>query len=133
VDAANQWVVRLAQSPLIRELKAQQYFTVSIPRVQPEEIKGVRVAKRARPLERPVFAKATDDDLESEQEMWKIVGAQELDYPVPEDSDIALYNEGYIVVVPMICDEHDFQLLSHLKKDQEALPVWTHLREKNRP
>ncbi|MGD8539242.1 MAG: hypothetical protein PVI66_11055, partial [Candidatus Aminicenantes bacterium] len=79
--------------------------------------------------ERPVFAKVTDDDLESGQEMWRVVGIQEMEYRVPKDSDIALYNEGYIVVVPMVCDEHDNQLLLRLKKDKGALPAWSHLKE----
>ena len=132
VSAVNRWVVRLAQTPLVRELKPQQYLTVSIPRVSPGEIKGVRVAERAGLLERPVFAKASGDDLESGQEMWRIAGTEKLDYSLPGDSDIALYNEGYIVVVPMVCDEHDNQLLSRLKKDQGALPEWPHLKQKKR-
>jgi 5'-nucleotidase len=129
VDAANRWVVRLAQSPTVRELGAQKYLTVSIPRVSPDKIKGVRVAERAGILERPVFAKAAGDDLEGNQEIWKIVGTEELDYSIPKDSDIALYNEGYIVVVPMVCDEHDNKLLLQLKKDQGELPEWSHLKE----
>ncbi len=133
VDAANQWVIRLAQTSLVRELNSQQYLTVSIPRVQPEKIKGIRVAKRARLLERPVFAKVAADDLESEHERWKIVGTEKLDYSLPSDSDIAFYNEGYIVVVPMVCDEHDNQLLLRLKKDQGALPEWTPIKEKKCP
>jgi 5'-nucleotidase len=133
VDAANQWVVRLAHSPLVRELKPQQYLTVSIPRLPPEEIKGVRVAERAGLLERPVFAKATGDDLESGQKMWRIVGIEKMDYSVPKDSDIALYNEGYIVVVPMICDEHDYRLLSGLRNELGKLPDWIIQDEKNCP
>ena len=133
VNAANHWVVRLAQSPLVRELNSHQYLTVSIPRMQPDEIKGVRVAKRARLLERPVFAKASDDELEGGEERWNIVGTEKLDYSLPSDSDVALYNEGYIVIVPMVCDEHDYQLLSRLKKDKEALPDWHPLKEKKCP
>lgn len=133
VDAVNKWVVRLAKSPLVRDLKPQQYLTVSIPRVSPEEIQGVCVAERSGLLERPVFAKLTDVDLESGQEIWQIVGAEKLDYSLPGDSDLALYNEGYIVIVPMVCDEHDRQLLSLLKKDRERLPEWAYIREKNHP
>ena len=133
VDAANGWVVRLAQSALVRELQPPQYLTVSIPRVSPDKIKGVRVARRAGLLQRPVFAKAVVDDLESGQEMWRITGTEKLDDSFPSENDIALYNEGYIVVVPMVCDEHDSQFLSHLKKDLGALPAWDHLKEKNCP
>jgi 5'-nucleotidase len=133
VDAVNRWVVRLAQTQLVRELKPLQYITVSIPRVPPEEIKGVRVAERAGLLERPVFAKANGDDLESGHEMWRIVGAEKLDYSMPRDSDIALWNDGYIVIVPMICDEHDNRLLSRLKKDKGLLQEWAYPKEKNCP
>jgi 5'-nucleotidase len=133
MDAANRWIVRLAQTALVRGLETHHYLTVSIPRVSPKEIKGVRVAARAGLLARPVLAKDTTDDLESGHEMWKIVGAEKLDYSLPSDSDIALYHEGYIVVVPMLSDEHDYQLLSQLRKDQEALPEWLPLREKNLP
>lgn len=133
VEAANQWVIRLAQSSLVRKLKPKQYLTISIPRMSPEEIKGVRVAKRAELIERPIFAKASGDDLESGQEIWRIAGTEKLDYSLPSDSDIALYNEGYIVVVPMICDEHDIQLLSQLTTDNKNLPDWALLKEKKRP
>jgi hypothetical protein len=68
----------------------------------------------------------------SGREMWRIAGTEKLDYSLPGDSDIALYNEGYVVVVPMVCDEHDNQLLSRLKKDQVALPEWPHLKQKKR-
>jgi 5'-nucleotidase len=133
MDAANRWIVRLAQTALVRGLETHHYLTVSIPRVSPKEIKGVRVASRAGLLERPVLAKDTADGLESGHEMWKIAGIEKVDYSLSGDSDIALYNNGYIVVVPMVCDEHDYQLLSHLKKDRSQLPEWGYLREKNSP
>jgi len=38
-----------------------------------------------------------------------------------------------IVVVPMVCDEHDNQLLSQLKKGSGQFPKWNHLKEKNYP
>jgi broad specificity polyphosphatase/5'/3'-nucleotidase SurE len=133
MSAVNSWVVRLAQTPLVRELKPQHYLTASIPRVSPKQIKGVRVAKRADLLERPVFAKATADDLESDEEVWRIAGTEKLDYSLPGDCDIALYNQGYIVVVPMLCDEHDHHLLSRLNKDRGALPEWALLEEKKCP
>ncbi|MGD9347350.1 MAG: 5'/3'-nucleotidase SurE [Candidatus Aminicenantes bacterium] len=133
MSAVNSWVVRLAQTPLVRELKPQHYLTASIPRVSPKQIKGVRVAKRADLLERPVFAKATADDLESDEEVWRIAGTEKLDYSLPGDCDIALYNQGYIVVVPMLCDEHDHHLLSRLNEDRGALPEWALLEEKKCP
>lgn len=130
VDATNRWVIRLAQSPLVRELKSQQYLTVSIPRLHPEEIKGVRVAERALLTASPVFEKVSSGDAENDQETWRFVGTQKLDYSLPSDSDIALYNEGYIVIVTMVCDEHDYELLSQLKDNIGKIPEWISLKEK---
>ncbi len=132
-DAVNAWVVRLAQSPLVRNLEPLQYITVSIPRVSPQEIKGVRVAERAGLLERPVFNRTIGDDLEENQEMWKIVATEKLDYSLPSDCDIALYDERFIVVVPMVCDEHDYELVSRLKKQRELYPDWVYHKERNFP
>jgi 5'-nucleotidase len=133
VEAANRWVVCLAQSPLVRKLKANQYLTVSIPRLHPEEIKGVRVAKRAGMVEKPVFEKVPSGDVENGHETWRVVGAKKTGYSLPSDSDIALYNEGYIVVVPMVCNEHDYELLSRLKDNLGKLPEWISPKEKNGP
>ncbi|UCE40165.1 MAG: 5'/3'-nucleotidase SurE [Candidatus Aminicenantes bacterium] len=133
MEAANKWVVSLAQSPLVRELEPAQYITVSIPRVSPQEIKGVRVAERAGLLEKPVFAKVASNDLEEGQELWRIIGTEKLDYLLPSDSDVALYNEGYVVVVPMVCNEHDHQLGSRLNKGSEQFPEWAYSKEKNSP
>ncbi len=30
----------------------------------------------------------------------------------PRDGDVALFNEGDIVVIPLVCNEHNNQLLS---------------------
>lgn len=124
VAAANRWVVRLAQSPLVRELKPLQYLTVSLPRMHPEDIKGVRVAKRAGLIERPVFEKVSEGGTGEVQETWRIVGIQKMDYTLTSDSDVALDAEGYIVIVPMICDEHDYKFLSYIKENLEKLPEW---------
>lgn len=133
VEAVNRWVVRLAQSPLVRELKPQQYLTVSIPRVLPGEIQGVCIAERAGLLEKPVFAKADSSDLEDGQELWRIIGTEKLNYSLPKNCDISLYNLGYIVVIPMVCDEHDYRLLTGLRNEQGRLPKWIIQDEKNCP
>lgn len=131
VVAANRWVVRLAQSPLVRELKPLQYLTVSLPRLHPEEIKGVRVTKRAGLIQRPVFEKVSDGEDGGTKETWRIVGVQKTDYTLPSDSDVALDKEGYIVVVPMISDEHDYKLLAYLKENLGKLPEWKSQEGKN--
>jgi 5'-nucleotidase len=56
VEAATKWVTELAKSPAVHQLKFGQYLTVSIPRIPPSNIKGVRFAQRADLLLRISFA-----------------------------------------------------------------------------
>jgi 5'-nucleotidase len=122
VKAATQWVVRLAKSDIVRELKPPQYLTVSIPRVPPNEIKGIRVAERAGLLARGFFDKTPNKNSLALQEGWEY--KTETTNLIPPTSDVALYNSGYIVIVPMKADEHDYELLSRLKGSSEIFPDW---------
>ena len=122
VKAATQWVVQLAKSDIVRELKPPQYLTVSIPRVPPNEIKGVRVAERAGLLARGVFDKTSNKNSLAHKEVWKFKA--ETANLIPPSSDVALYNSGYIVIVPMKADEHDYELLSRLKASSKIFPDW---------
>jgi broad specificity polyphosphatase/5'/3'-nucleotidase SurE len=125
LEAAAQWVVRLAQSSLVRKLRAPQFLTVSIPRIPPSEIQGIRVAKRADLLEIPVFNKIPNES-GSEHEEWRFEGFEEREeYALPNDSDVALYEAGYVVVVPMRADEHDDNLLSELQDRGDIFPEWS--------
>lgn len=123
IDAASCWVVRLAQSQLVRQLKPKQYLTVSIPRIPPDKIKGVRVAERADILLDFMFSKVQKEAVDSTYEVWALQRPKRRDF-VPENSDATLYNAGYIVVVPMLADEHDYELLSILKDNLNKLPSW---------
>jgi len=124
LEAASRWVVRLAESPLFRELGEHQFLTVDIPDVPPSAIKGVRVAQRAGSIRMPVFqlADAPSAEKEGAQEVWRMTERREIGSPPSEDSDIALYRAGYIVIVPMRADEHDYDLLAKLKQNPSLLP-----------
>jgi 5'-nucleotidase len=125
LEAATQWVVRLAQSPIVQELRPPQFLTVSIPRIPPSEIKGIRVAKRADLLEIPVFNKVPNEG-ENEYEEWNFEGFEEREeYVPPNDSDVAVYEAGYIVVVLMRSDEHDYELLPELQDRIGMFPQWS--------
>lgn len=117
VEAAVDWVVRLAGSAVIRSLAPPDYLTVSMPRVSPDLIRGVRVADRA-PLR--VVPRLSSEDLTS----WRVVGTDEIDAPMPADSDEALWEDGYIVVVPMRADEVHFERLVRWRRQGVDLPAW---------
>lgn len=126
VDAATEWVVRLAQSQIVRDLKPPEYLTVSIPRIPPSKIKGVRVVERAGLLFDCVFNKTTD----STDDIWKLEFRHR--GSAPENSDVVLYHSGYVVLVPMQANENDYELLSHLKEQSKTLPDWSAPNNKNK-
>jgi broad specificity polyphosphatase/5'/3'-nucleotidase SurE len=99
-----------------------QYLTVSIPRVPPDQIKGIRVARRAGVMIRPAFEKVIDGP-ESGQATWRLVWERVSATP-PEGTDVAAYAAQHIVVVPMIADEHDEPALADLAKRVGELPGW---------
>jgi len=121
VEAATRWVVGLAQSPAVRQLKPGQYLTVSMPRIQPSKIRGVRVARRAGLLLRISFATA---DAAGNQQVWKLATTS-LDPSSSPGRDAALYAAGYIVVVPMRADEHEDEDFLRRLATQDLLPPWT--------
>jgi 5'-nucleotidase len=121
LEAASQWVVTLAQSELARRLKPGQYLTVSFPRIPPSQYKGVRTAERAGPGTFR-FSRAMEDPAEV-RETWLLEGPEPGAAP-PPSSDAALCDAGYIVVVPMQADEHDYRLLSALREHPGQLPGW---------
>jgi len=124
--AASRWVVRLAQSSSIQELGNYQYLTVDIPNVRPDEIQGVHVTQRAGLRPRFNFKKADvpEEADDSGQEVWRMTGIRRTEVTPPDDSDIALYRKGYIVIVPMKADEHDYDLLAKLKQNLSVFPPW---------
>jgi 5'-nucleotidase len=126
LEAASRWIVRLAQSSLMQELGDNQYLTVDIPNVFPSEIKGVRVTQRAGL--RPLFGFEKEHDSEegeeSTQDLWRLTELGKLKGTLPDDSDLALYRAGYIVIVPMKADEQDYDFLPKLKQDPSLFPEW---------
>jgi len=118
------WVVRLTQSRLIRELQPPGFITVSVPRISPENIKGVRIGIRAGLREKPEFSKAAPESGPGGSATWAITGAETSASPLPPNCDISLYAQGYIVIVPMIADEHSYEIISRLKLNTGLIPEW---------
>lgn len=127
LEAASRWIVQLAQSPSFRDLGKNQFLTVDIPDILPSEIQGIQVAKRAGLGGELIFKKADTPEgaKASKQEVWRMRLTQDRGAILPNDSDIALYKKGYIVIVPMRADEHDYDLLAKFKQDLSLWPAWT--------
>jgi 5'-nucleotidase len=120
VDAATRWVVELARTSAVRELERGQYLTVSLPRVAPSAIRGVRLAPRAGLLLDIGFEAA---EAAAGRQGWKL-RTTPLDPASGPGTDAALYAAGFVVVVPMRADEHD-AVLGRQLAERAALPEWS--------
>lgn len=118
VEAAVDWVVRLAGSPAVGNLAPGEYLTVSLPRTEPEKILGARVTDRAPARRRPLLQ---EDEAGGR---WRLVGLDELPRAIPTDSDEAAFAEGYIAVVPKRLDEVDLETLARWRRHGAGLPEW---------
>jgi 5'-nucleotidase len=121
--AAAGWVVRMAHSKLVRDLRGGQYLTVSLPRTPPSEFKGVRVAERAGMLFDLRLGRIPDEASGDGVARWALQIPRPI-APTRSTCDAALYQAGCVVIVPMRADEHDRELLSRLLERPETLSGW---------
>ncbi|MCD4675393.1 MAG: 5'/3'-nucleotidase SurE [Desulfobacula sp.] len=122
-DSCINWVIKLAQSELIQKLKPKQYLTISIPRIPPGKIKGIKVAERAGILLDFKFNFVPNKTDSSYNENWYLQRPTPVT-SVEEDRDAKLYRDDYIILVPMLADEHDDILLQYLIQNPALLPTW---------
>jgi 5'-nucleotidase len=123
VKAACRWVVALSQSPVVRQLQPGQYLTVSIPRVSPDEIKGIRVLPRAAidVSYLPRLVPETGKQETGKRQRW--IMEPPSGQPVPIH-DIKGYQERWIVIVPMKVDEVDYSFMKELQTKVDPFPPW---------
>lgn len=118
-EAAAEWVVRLAASDMVRELEPLEYLTVSFPPNTPRGVRGVRVTGRAPLAAIPRIALAGDG-------AWHVAGTDSTHLPVPDDSDEAAWDQGFIAIVPMRAEEIDEAALRRWQRAVDGLPEWTY-------
>ena len=53
---------------------------------------------------------------DSKKEIWGFMPPKPI-IDFPPDSDASYYNQGFIVIVPMIADEIDYELLNKLQNE----------------
>jgi 5'-nucleotidase len=124
VDRVTGWVVRLASSPVVRDLAPGEYLTVAVPQIRADEIRGIRVAPRSvslldLELERVAF----EEDGGETEEVW-LLGRGLAPDRIAAGSDVALLEEGWIVVTPMRVGEVDEAALADLAEHAAELPAW---------
>ena len=121
--SVGNWVAKFAESLLVQELEPGQYLTVALPR----EIRGVRLAQRARwALPRAVQAPEIEGrgSLGDVKEAWLLQPPVQSEPPVPPGTDRDLWRQGYAVITTMRADEHDPILMEKLKRRMGEIPTW---------
>jgi 5'-nucleotidase len=121
MDAVGEWALRFCMSEMVRDMGELAYLTVSFPSVEPDEVAGVRLARRAD----TTYFNWFDPDGVDEQgrEQWRLRYTRDLDRP--DDTDQGLYNANFIAVTPMRVGEFDEEIYEAMKSDPMVLPDWS--------
>jgi 5'-nucleotidase len=115
IEAVAEWVTTFAQSETVQQLTNGRYLTVSFPKIDPENIKGVRVTDRAGILLDFGFTAEDTSFVPGESEIWWMEQPGLIE-PSGTNNDAVLVDSGYIVVVPMIANEVDYDVFDAIGK-----------------
>ena len=119
--AVGNWALEFCRSDLVRDMGKDAYLTVSFPRVAPDEIAGVRLARRAHTT---YFNWFDPDGVDAQgRERWRLRYTR--DYDQPAGTDQQLYNDNFIAVTPMRLGEFDDATYEALSDRPVILPEWS--------
>ena len=118
--AAADWVVDLVRAPIVSELQAPDYVTVSFPELPLDQVKGAVLAPRAN---RFVDAVAEKDGQSGEWETWtlKPLGISE----ATPGEDMEVMSRGFIAVATMRVGDMELSRMAALARRADVLPSWT--------
>ena len=122
LETVADWLVEFSRGALVRSLDPGQYLTVSVPRIAATEIQGAAIAWRS-PRNWEIEMNPADQASAPGRERWNLsFAAAQISAPV--GSDLYYYDRGFIAIVPMRVDEHDWDLFETLHRSPPALPDW---------
>lgn len=124
VAALAEWISALARSRAVRDMEPLTYLTVAVPRMPPDQIRGVRIAPRAHVLSGFDVNRVADVETGAgAASIWTLRTTTNSDL-ARSGEDVPLYLEKWIVVTPMIVDER-VDREGHAKRDlSHLLPPW---------
>jgi 5'-nucleotidase len=124
VAAVAEWVVRLARSEMVRDLRTGQYLTVSIPVISPSKIKGIEIVERASGFLELLAERLPNDQESSEFQEWSFHLEWGKGFPAM-NSDVAAAQRKSIAIVPMQVNEEDPEMRKWLKENRDLIPKWS--------
>lgn len=118
--AAADWVVDLVGAPIISELQAPDYITVSFPELPLDQVKGAVLAPRA---DRFVDAVSERGAPSGDWETWtlKPLGISE----ATPGEDVEVMSRGFIAVATMRVGDMELDRMATLARRADVLPGWT--------
>jgi len=122
IAAVVDWVIRLAQSEIVQQLRAPSYLTVSLPPVAPQQITGIEVVDRARGVSGIEAELDSTASQATGKEVWSV--AIGMRGQPDSESDVGALARGHIAVVPMRVGDADSELLNRLRSNAGQLPTW---------
>lgn len=122
IAAVVDWVIRLARSHFMQQVRPPHYLTISLPAGPPAEITGVEIVDRARGIVGGTARLDTAASRQSGQEVWSVEIT--VQGRPSFDSDVAAVGRGRIAVVPMRVGDADPEFLARLRSSAGQLPVW---------
>jgi 5'-nucleotidase len=121
VRAVADWVVALAGSELVRDLRPPRFLTVSLPLLPPADIRGVKLVRRAPGTIGAISR--LEPGADGSEEVWAFELRVDESSADP-DTDVAAVATGHIAIVPMRLDENDAEPLSDPRIAVDRLPAW---------
>ena len=117
----NSWIVRLAQSEIVRGLSDRQFLAVNFP-APTTEIQGVRVVRSSNLHFTAPYSRSADRPTDDAVQLW-VAGAGAFDIIDASGTDAEAFRAGFIGVIPMRADEGD-PSLSEALGAEGGLPAW---------
>lgn len=118
--AAADWVVAFTRSPIVRDLSAPDYLTISFPEIALADVRGVEIVARAHGR---VEAFAERHPREDGWEEWRLSML-----PLGEaasNTDVAALARGNIAVVPMRVRDARPEAVRGLQRYRRSIPAWS--------
>jgi broad specificity polyphosphatase/5'/3'-nucleotidase SurE len=112
---------------MVKNIKPLEYFTVSVPRDM-EKIKGAKVVERDVSIigmMRACLARPNKSETKAGQrDYWTISIMKNDAEEMVHKRDLHYFDQGYIVIVPMIIDENNHSVLKEKESLDAQLPAF---------
>ena len=122
-----EWVGGLAQSGVVEEMNQFEYLTVSIPEDH-DAIKGIRLTSRAMTYDKAPFELKPVESgkvVIGNKNTWALSLTGNVDvYNTKYENDVVLYDQDYIVIVPMTIDENNPYRMEAYQQFYGRIPGW---------